>query len=156
MKAQALSIMYGGGTSLAKFKVDFSDWTRNIEMQFKDSAKEVIPVMKVALYDGAGYVADNLRSAVVGHGDLANGLALTEMKSQNADTVSINCLFTGYNDEGVPYALIANVLETGRGTDKVGKHPFFQKTIKATRNKAVDIMNRKFYGIMNKKLKGED
>ena len=117
-------------------------------------------IAKMALYDGAGVVADALRAGVNtipiettrpfngltagDREDLANGVGIAKFDSAD-DGVTTAVSFNGYArrteknfPNGVPLALLARSLESGSSLRE--KHPFVRLAIKGAKNAALSAM----------------
>lgn len=114
-----------------------------------DAKVRFVPAGKQALWEGANIVANQVRAnleAVVkdGTGDLARSLYVAKMNNRGETTVETNIGFIGYDRNGVPNPLKANVLESGR-SDQPGrkKTKFFSRAVNATREKAKEAIAAK-------------
>lgn len=107
--------------------------------------KKAEGLIKVAVYEGAGLVADEIRRNLQGHrdtGDLLDSLYLSEMANENG-YIYTQVGFAGYDRNGVPNALKANALESGTSRNSIEhqpKTPFIRPAIKATRERAEAAM----------------
>lgn len=88
--------------------------------------------IKYASYEAAGIVADAIKANTPEDtGDLRNSIALTKYRTENGFTYT-KVVFDGYDRKGVPNALKANALESGRSDgngNTVGKHAFIRKAV---------------------------
>lgn len=100
--------------------------------------------IKYASYEAAGIVADAIKAAVPQPpkdgttGDLRDSIALTKYRTENGFTYT-KVVFDGYDRKGVPNALKANALESGRSDgngNTVGKHAFIRKAVKSVEKAA--------------------
>lgn len=118
---------------------------------------------KMAVYDGAGIVADAMRGGtgsipivttrpfngltVQGREDLANGIGIAKFDS-DGDAVTTAVSFNGYArrteknfPNGVPLALLARSLESGSSLRE--KHPFVRPAVSAAKTAALSAMAQK-------------
>lgn len=113
-------------------------------------------VCRYALYDAAGMVADEIKAAVpVGKderssGDLRDSVAITKMVSENG-TVYTKIIFDGYDRKGVPNALKASVLESGRSDMK--KTPFVRPTVNRVKGAAEFLIAKALEEKINELMK---
>lgn len=91
---------------------------------------------KVALYQEAKVFADSIKAAVPHDtGDLADALYIHEMDEANG-VVSTYIAFAGYDRNGTPNPLKANVLESGTADGRIEKTHFFTQAVKAAKSAA--------------------
>lgn len=91
---------------------------------------------KVALYQEAAVFANAIRAAVPRDtGDLADALYIHEMDEENG-VVSTYIAFAGYDSNGTPNPLKANIIESGTSNGHVPKTHFFTNAVKAARSAA--------------------
>lgn len=122
------------------------------------SPQRVTGLMKKAMYEGAGIVADNVRSSLNASvssdatGDLAKGLGINKMSAQNGN-VYTSVGFDGYDRKGQPLPVIAAVLESGR-SDQPGrkKTHFFSRAVSASRGPALAAAEKTFLQELEKDL----
>lgn len=143
------------------YKVDFKDLDR-IEKLMDTYADKATSIAKQMVYVGAGDIADAVRESLNRYvsdkaiGELANGLDTTSIKVSGT-VVGNSVRFDGYDSKGVPLALIAAVLESGRSDQPNRKAThFFSKAVNATRQKALGSMTDKFDEIIEKISKSGD
>lgn len=139
---------------MAKFKLDIGSWAEDIAEEFNVADQSTIPIMKMALYEGAKVLADAGKAAANVHG-LGDGLGIAPFRTDSdATETSIGFSNGGYfiNRFGkrVPYDLAANVLEYGSSRVK-GTH-FMTHAYKAARPAAESAMRAKFQKEINKML----
>lgn len=107
--------------------------------------KKAEGLIKVAVYEGAGLVADEIRRNLQGHrdtGDLLDSLYLSTMVNENG-YIYTQVGFAGYDRNGVPNALKANALESGtsrNGAEHQPKTPFIRPAVKTTQKQAEAAM----------------
>ena len=128
---------------MAKFKFEGIDkYTASLE---KIGGKNAIGVLKYAVYPGAAVVADAIRSEIAsnhhGYGDLENSLTLATMRNDNG-YVNTKITFAGYDRKGVPNAIKAAVLESGRSDDTIQATHFISRTVKSVKEKAISEMSK--------------
>lgn len=120
-----------------------------------DKLTDVYPVLKASLFDGAGVLADEIKSRAPDI--LKKSIAVSRMDAGNGK-VNTAVVFAGYSDHktsqypnGVPYAVIAAAYESGtseRHTSKgysrgaFKKRPFIQPAIKACQARAEAAMQK--------------
>lgn len=103
-------------------------------------------VIKRAVYDGAGTIADAVRARlnwVIGNsdtstGDLEESLGITDIERDSEGVWNAKIGFDGYDRKGVANQLKARVLESGKSGQK--KRPFFWPAVKASKGIALKIM----------------
>lgn len=127
----------------------------DLGLKIEEYGKRVTPLMKRAVYAGAGQIADNVRknleSAVSDEatGQLARGIHVQKIKAKNGE-VYTSVGFAGYDDKGEPLPTIAAVLESGR-SDQPGrkKTHFFSRAVSAARDSALEAMAQEAYRYLN-------
>lgn len=137
------------------YKVDFKDLDK-VERLMNALGNKAVPIAKQMVYVGAGEIADSVRSNLnsvlsdEATGELAQGLDTSQIKA-NITNVSNNVTFVGYDSKGVPKALIANVLESGR-SDQPNRRAthFFSRAVNSGRPKAIIEMAKKFDEVVEK------
>ena len=135
-------------------------YTKGFEDMYEALARikpqKVTGLMKKAIYDGAGIVADNVRSSLNASvsneatGELAKGLGINKMSAANGN-VYTSVGFDGYDRNGRPLPVIAAVLESGR-SDQPGrkKTHFFSRAVSASRGPALAAAEETFLqGLQN-------
>lgn len=126
---------------MAKFK--FTGIEKYVDSLEKIGGKNAEGILKYAVYPGAAVVADAIREEIeTNHkvsGDLAKSLSLATMRNEDG-YVNTKVSFAGYDEKGVPNALKAAVLESGR-SDRDGTH-FISKTVRAVTDRAIDEMSK--------------
>ena len=126
---------------MAKFK--FTGIEKYVDSLEKIGGKNAEGILKYAVYPGAAVVADAIRAEIeTNHkvsGDLAKSLSLATMRNEDG-YVNTKISFAGYDEKGVPNALKAAVLESGR-SDRNGTH-FISKTVRAVTDRAIDEMSK--------------
>lgn len=126
----------------------------DLELQISEYGKRVTPLMKRAVYAGAGEIANNVRAnlnAAVSEkatGDLADCININRIGAKDGN-VYTSVGFDGYISNGydyVPAPLVAAVLESGR-SDQPGrkKTHFFSRAVRAARVSAVAAMTEAAY-----------
>lgn len=143
---------------MAQMKFDgVSDYVKELQK----ISDESLPVIKQAVYAGAGIVADEVRSEIsalpVGGPEkitkkqkegLLNSLGVTKMQTENGYT-NVKIGFTGYNTEktekyknGKPNAMIARAIVSGTSFSQ--KNDFIGKAVKNSKQQAENEMVRVF------------
>lgn len=128
---------------MAKFKfTGIEEYTESLERIGPKNAKAVI---KYAVYPGAKVVADAIHTEIAtnhhGYGDLENSLTLSKMRDDQG-YINTKITFAGYDRKGVPNAVKAAVLESGRSDSKQGGTHFISKTVKAVSERAISEMSK--------------
>lgn len=116
-----------------------AEYQKKLEALGKKDADKAI---RYAIYPAAGMVRDEIkRAAPVDSGDLEESVTLTPMKDEDG-FIHTKVVFAGYDSKGVPNALKARVLESGRSSrsGKVGKNPFVRRAVNRARKKAEGLM----------------
>ena len=117
---------------MARFEVTGFD---EITAKFEKMDSGIIPICKMSVYDGAGVVADSIRSelqAVLSGnstGDLEASLGIQEIRDSGA-TVETVVGFAGYDRNGTPNPLKARVLNSGTSSTNHRKTRFISKALK--------------------------
>jgi hypothetical protein len=135
---------------MAKFVLELGDWAPRLAKQYNLASKDVIPIMKAALYEGAGIMADAFRAASKPYGlDAGVGIAEFEVSADGAQTA------VGFRKKGedgyfinrwgqkTPYDLVVNVLN--KGTSRVPGTHFFDHARDQAQPKAQAAMHDKYY-----------
>ena len=107
--------------------------------------EESYRILKAALYEPAGILADEIRKHAKSHdrtGNLARSITIAQFKT-NGGVVDTAVVFAGYDEKGVPNAVKAAALESGtsRGQKKT---PFIAPAIKAARARMTAAMQEEF------------
>ena len=132
--------------------------------------KDSVPVMKMALYDGASVVLDGLHQEIsswsgsdpmngptsIDKEDLLKGLGISPM-DYNGDDVDVKIGFAGYghktakyNQKGVPIPMIARSIIAG--TSFRNKYDFVGKVVRKTRNQSIEKMDETLNREIEKRL----
>lgn len=123
---------------------------------FEKLNAKTIPNMKAALYEGAGVMADELRKSLQNAlstlpenerrrtGDLERSMYIAEMSVDKNNTVSTAVNFAGYDRNGVPNPIKANVLESGRSDQNRTKTGFARKARRAAKKPCEAAMAKAF------------
>ena len=139
---------------MAKFQIDVGSWAEDIAKDFNIADRATIPIMKMALYEGAEVMANAGKAAANAHG-LGAGLGVAPFRTDNdGPQTSVGFrdggYFTNRWGQTVPYDLAANVLEYG--SSRVPGTHFMTHAYKAARPKAEAAMRAKFQEEINKLL----
>ena len=102
-------------------------------------------MIKRAVYDGAGVVADEVRAGInslpekegITKRGLREGLGLSQMRDDSG-YINTSLGFAGVNARGVPNVLMARIMESG--TSKVKKHPFIRPALARAKDRAIAAM----------------
>lgn len=135
------------------YRVKFSGFD-DLEKKLERVADKSVNICKGMVFTGAGTVADAVRSSLESAvsdeatGELAKSLDIATIKV--AGTVYTKVHFTGYDSKGVPNAIKAAVLESGRSDQPNRKKThFFSKAIRGSRNQAIQHMQDKLDRMIN-------
>lgn len=142
---------------MAKFEFKMGDWVNGNLKTFQNASKDLTPVMKLSLYEGANVVAKAVRAAADKHGNLGEGVKVATHR-QIADGVDTVVFFGGYDSDETAFAIKANVLENGRSDPRQGivkATHFMRKAVKSCEAEAEARMKATFDETMGKILKGE-
>lgn len=134
-------IIPGWWVSMAK-GLEFKELSNYLEQLTKLSKKTADGIMKQVLYEGAKVYADELREAAAPHGNLADGIALSQMKEDSGWYTRLG--FYGYDTDGKAYAMKAAVIAygTSKGRDATDKN-FIRRAYKRADQKAQAAMESK-------------
>ena len=103
-----------------------------------ESPSAVAKILKYAIWPGAGIVADSIKAATpvgkIDGGDLRDSMILSSFRDKDG-YIYTRVLWEGYDHNGTPNALKANVLEAGRSDGK-GKHQFIHAAVKRVQKQA--------------------
>ena len=136
---------------MAEFKLELGDWAQRLARQYELGAREVIPIMKMALYEGADIMANALRAAAKPYG-LDAGVGVSKMEA-SADGANVS---VGFRKEGsagyfynrfgqkTPYDLVVNVINSGTSKGRKGNH-FFDNARDKAKPKAMAVMHDMYY-----------
>ena len=100
-------------------------------------------ICKMAVYDGAAIVADQVRENLErvlspdATGQLEASMGISKMRDDNG-YINVVIGFDGYDDKGVANQLKANVLESG--SSKQQKRPFMRPAVNTSRKRAEAAM----------------
>ena len=132
-------------------KIEF-DGFEEYRKQLKKLGANVEGVIKYAVYDAAGMVADSIKAATpVDTGALQNSVGLTDFKNEGG-YVYTKVVFNGYDDRGVPNAIKARVLESGSSNRT--KHPFIRPAVNRVKSAAVFSIEMQLDKKINELMKG--
>lgn len=156
------------------YKLNYRDLDR-LDRYLEVLSERSVGIAKQMVYVGAGEVADAVRASLnsvlsdEATGRLADSLDIT-MMTEATDEVYNHLTFAGYDeDSGVPYPVIAAVLESGR-SDQPFPPPsprnkyghllkgrrathFYSRAVRASKLRAEGKMKQKFEEILNKSMK---
>ena len=106
-----------------------------------DLGKASEGIIKASVYEGAAVVVEAVKSAVpVDTGDLRDSVGLSSMRNDNG-YINTKLGFDGYDSKGVPNAIKARVLESGRSdVANYPKHPFVRQATRVVQARAVGVM----------------
>ncbi|MDR3363897.1 MAG: HK97 gp10 family phage protein [Clostridiales Family XIII bacterium] len=108
-------------------------------------------IAKMAVYDGAGIVADAIKAAAPRDtGALAASLGISKIKS-DGDRVGASISFAGTDRDGRPNILKARALE--HGTPRMKPHPFVAKAAKSKKEAALAAMKSTAESAIKKMVK---
>lgn len=134
---------------MARFTADFSGLFKELDRM----EHSIVPICKMGAYDGAGMLADAIKSACPSDtGSLKDSLGISRMTTSDGGvTVSIG--FDGYDEKGAPNQLKARVLEHGSSTRP--KHPFIRPAVSRTKAAAQAAMAAKIETEIQKTIGGK-
>ena len=137
---------------MAKFVIELGDWAQETIDHFNLAAKEVIPIMKMALYEGAKVTANAVNRAADRNG-VPWHCGISQHKA-SADGVETS---VGYRDayyfenrwgQERPIDLVVNVMNTG--TSRVKGNHFFDIATKSAKPLAERAMMAKWHQDISK------
>lgn len=135
------------------YRVTFKGF-EELEKKLERVADKSVNICKGMVFTGAGTVADAVRSSLESAvsdeatGELAKSLDIATIKV--AGTVYTKVHFTGYDSKGVPNAIKAAVLESGRSDQpNRNKTHFFSKATRGSKNQAIQDMQDKLDRMIN-------
>lgn len=137
-----------------KFKVEGLD---EYIKQLDELGAETESIIKQAIYPAAGMVAEAIkRETPVDTGDLRDSVTIKRMKTDDNGYISTDVTFTGTDRKGVPNAVKARVIESGRSDQPERRPDPFVKRACSRVNLAVTaemarVFEEKINEIMNKK-----
>lgn len=132
-------------------KIEF-DGFEEYRKQLLKLGTSIEGVIKYAVYDAAGMVADAIKANTpVETGALQNSIGLTGFRNEDG-YVYTKVVFDGYDGRGVPNALKARVLESGSSKRK--KHPFIRPALNRVKSAAEYSMEMKLDEKMKELMKG--
>lgn len=132
-------------------KIEF-DGFEEYRKQLLKLGTSIEGVIKYAVYDAAGMVADAIKANTpVESGALQNSIGLTGFRNEDG-YVYTKVVFDGYDGRGVPNALKARVLESGSSKRK--KHPFIRPALNRVKSAAEYSIEMKLDEKMKELMKG--
>ena len=132
-------------------KIEF-DGFEEYRKQLLKLGTSIEGVIKYAVYDAAGMVADAIKANTpVETGALQNSIGLTGFRNEDG-YVYTKVVFDGYDGRGVPNALKARVLESGSSKRK--KHPFIRPALNRVKSAAEYSIEMKLDEKMKELMKG--
>lgn len=152
---------------MAKLKVNAGE---SISKMLDNLGKATDGIAKMAIYEGAKVVTDDLKGAIndlpednerylkgkdeyrsitkIEKKDLIDGLGISKIDVNEKGNYSTNVSVSGYGSvstrkypKGVPNVLIARSIESGSSVRR--KNPFWRKTVKSVTPKAQKVMEEK-------------
>ena len=139
---------------MAKFEIELGDWARETIERFGLAQKEVIPIMKMALYEGAKITKDAVNRAADRNGVPWHcGVAPHQTDADGVNTsVGYRDADYFYNRYGQKVAidLVVNVMNTG--SSKVKGNHFFDRACKSAKPLAERAMLAKWHEEISKIL----
>lgn len=150
---------------MAKFNFAFDGLNEYIEKI--DELGNTQGYIKRAVYDGAGVVGDAIREQVMnlpeGKGGVISavqkqgliaGMGYSRMKTENGKTYT-KIGFDGYNADGQPNPLIANIVNSGTSHSLNQKTSFVDKAIRASKDRAYQAMGKRLDEDIETTMKGK-
>lgn len=122
----------------------------------KTLEKDAEAVCKMAVYDGAGILADTIRETYnsqnhpYGGAGLIDHLAISKIRN-DAGYVNAKITFGGYLDDGRPAPLVARAMESG--TSRQAKKPFIRPAVRKAKTKCEAAMRKKVDSVIEKIMK---
>ena len=131
---------------MAKFVMELGGWADEIATNFKLAEKEVIPIMKMALYEGAKVTADAVnraadRNGVPWHCGISKHWVNDDGPETSVGYRDSDYFYNRYGQK-VAIDLVVNVMNTG--TSKVQGNHFFDRATKSVKPLAQSVMGTKF------------
>ena len=152
-------------------EIEFNDFDEYLDKLQKLEKDDVVPIMKMSLYEGAGVVVDGIRSEIQSlytsnHASqgpmdyekkaLEKGLGISDMESKG-DDINVKVGFAGYSShktkkypKGVPVPLIARSIL--RGTSFRPKNDFVGRAVRKYRKKSIEAMDSKMNELFKKEM----
>lgn len=131
---------------MAKFVVELDNWAQEINSKFGLAYREVFPVMKMALYEGARVTADAVNRAADRNGVPWHCGVSEHKRSGDGFETSVGYREGGYfyNRNGVktPIDLVVNVMNSGT-SKRPGNH-FFDRATRSVKSLAQGVMMKKY------------
>ena len=128
---------------MAKFEFDGIE---EYAAALADIGKAAESICKMAVYDGAGIIADSVRAEYGRYdhpyakdGDLMDHMVLSKMQNEDG-FIHTKLGFPGYLKNGAPAALVARTLESGTSDDRQQKKPFVRPGVNRARTRAEAAM----------------
>ena len=149
---------------MAKFNFAFDGLNEYIEKI--DKLENTQGYIKRAVYDGAGVVGEAILDQVMnlpeGKGGVISavqkqgliaGMGYSRMKTENGKTYT-KIGFDGYNANGQPNPLIANIVNSGTSHSLNQKTSFVDKAIRASKDRAYQAMGKRLDEDIETTMKG--
>lgn len=121
--------------------------------------KNAKTAIESSLKGGAAVMADEIRRGIGGlpsatgvtKKGLEEGLGISPVR-EDGGVYDVKVGFEGYNDRGVPNAMMARIMESG--TSKTPKHPFVEPAKRRAKKAAIAAMQEAFDKECEKIMKG--
>lgn len=113
-------------------------------------------IIKASVYEGAAVVIEAVKAArPVDTGDLRDSIGLSAMQNKNG-YIHTKLGFSGLDRKGVPNALKARVIESGRSDINFPKRPFVRPAVKAVKTRAEGVMETELDKRINDYMKSKE
>lgn len=122
----------------------------------KSLEKDTEAICKMAVYDGAGILADAIRAKYnsydhpYGGAGLIDHMAISKIRN-DAGFVNAKITFGGYLDDGRPAPLVARAMESGNSHQR--KKPFIRPAVRKVKSKCEAAMGKRVNDAIEKLMK---
>lgn len=122
---------------------------------------ETRPIIKRSLYEGAGVMADAIKSSIgsipvtekgvteIQKKGLSDGFGIARMRD-SVDGVNVKLGFHGVNGDGKPNTVVARMTESGSSRRQPVK--FFNSAVNSSRQSALSAIQKEFDDQMRQKM----
>lgn len=143
---------------MAKLTVKgFDEYLKKLEAMGEDTRE----IVKRSLYEGAGVVADSVKSSIgslavsekglteVQKQGLSDGFGIARMR-EAVDSTNVKIGFHGVNGDGKPNTVVARMTESGSSRRKAT--PFFNSAVNRSRSAALSAIQKEFDDQLRQKM----
>lgn len=135
----------------------FDEYLKKLEAMGEDTRE----IVKRSLYEGAGVVADSVKSSIgslaasekglteVQKQGLSDGFGIARMR-EAVDSTNVKIGFHGVNGDGKPNTVIARMTESGSSRRKAT--PFFNAAVNRSRSAALSAIQKEFDDQLRQKM----